>query len=97
MNLDPPLGISRFDSSTAMLQALALHLHGRPFNTLTGSRAMDRLLKIGNALPATVRTAAYSMAALMEGASRRQATAIDAGRTASRSPPESGQPATATP
>jgi len=90
MNLDPPLGISRFDSSTAMLQALALHLHGGPLDTLTGSRAMDRLLKIGNALPATVRTAAYSMAALMEGALRRQATALDAGRTASRSPPDSG-------
>jgi hypothetical protein len=83
INLDPPLGISRFDSSTAMLQALALHLHGRSFETLTGSRAMDRLLKIGNLLPATMRTAAYSMAALMEGAYRHQAAAIDAGGTAS--------------
>ena len=78
------------DSAVEAISARAAALHGGPFDTSTGSRAMDRLLKIGNVLPATVRTAAYSMAALMEGALRRQATALDAGRTASRSPPDSG-------
>lgn len=81
-NAAPPLGISRFDSATAMLQALAAHLHGHPFGSLSGSRASDRLLKFGNGLPQRVRTLAYSLAALNEAAPRRRAGDIDAERTA---------------
>jgi hypothetical protein len=78
VNSAPPLGISRFDSATGMLQALAAHLHGHPFGSLSGSHTSDRLLKIGNALPRSVRTLAYALAALNEAAPRSQAHTIDA-------------------
>jgi hypothetical protein len=52
--------VAGFDSSGAMLRALARFLHGRDFPALGNPRALEPLLVAGNLLPARLRERVYA-------------------------------------
>ena len=73
MNTNPPQGIARFDSAAGMVQALALCLHGQPFDSPSQSPLLDRVMPLANWLPRRARDVAYAMGALGEAVPKRRA------------------------
>jgi len=73
----PPKGIARFDSSAAMLVALANALHDRPFASPSQSPTLDRLLPSLNKLPTRLREWGYAVGGMAEGISVAQAGELD--------------------
>lgn len=73
----PPKGIARFDSSAAMLVALANALHDRPFASPSQSPTLDRVLPALNLLPERVREWGYALGGMAEGLSLSQAQQLD--------------------
>lgn len=61
-----PSGIARFDSATAMAQAVGAFLHGRDVASLSGSPLLDRTMHVVNRLPRRARELAYSVGGMTE-------------------------------
>lgn len=78
MNTHPPQGIARFDSAAGMVQALALCLHGQPFDSPSQSPLLDRVMPFANWLPRRARDVAYAVGALGEAVPKRRAGALRA-------------------
>lgn len=72
-----PPGIARFDSASAMAQALGACLHGRPVASLSGSPLMDRLMPLVNHLPRRAAEWVYALGGMSEGVRQAEVAAID--------------------
>ena len=72
-----PRGLARFDSATAQAHALALALHGREVESLSGSPLLDRAMPLVNRLPRRAREWVYSIGGMPEGIAKRRARELD--------------------
>lgn len=77
MTSKSPRGIARFDSATAMAQALALALRGQEVDSLSQSPLLDRAMPYVNLLPTRAREWVYSIGGMTEGIAKREAGRID--------------------
>jgi hypothetical protein len=77
-----PPGIARFDSAAGMARALGHFLHGREFTSLTGSAALDTLIRRINLLPRRPREWFYSVSGAIEALPQRRVPRLDLDRIA---------------
>jgi hypothetical protein len=77
-----PPGIARFDSAAGMARALGRFLHGREFASLTGSAALDMLIRRINLLPRRPRERFYAVSGAIEALPQRRVPRLDLDRIA---------------
>ena len=72
-----PRGLARFDSATAQAHALALALHNREVESLSGSPLLDHAMPFVNLLPRRAREWVYSIGGMTEGIAAGGARQLD--------------------